>query len=219
MMKVCINCHTENPVDEVCCSECGMSLVKAPTGEEAVKAREEMERARSVALAAQPAQGQRMRRIARILALIWAGLWTLYVCFTSELLWIGFPDFFFTLNEKMRLLGLGYMVGEGSIILIPWVSAAIAWRWQAAGGFLLFLAGPLLSIGRPGVHLLDDGAGALSECIKSPVCSSDMTMCLGCTAPVALLGLVPGFLCLLGWRRSRALGSASNREPPRDERA
>jgi predicted transcriptional regulator len=37
MMKVCINCHTENPVDEVLCSECGMSLRRAATGEEAVR--------------------------------------------------------------------------------------------------------------------------------------------------------------------------------------
>ncbi len=43
MMKVCINCHTENPLDEVFCSECGMSLTRAPTGEEALKARKAFE--------------------------------------------------------------------------------------------------------------------------------------------------------------------------------
>ena len=36
-MKVCINCHTESPIDEVFCSECGMSLMRAATGDEAVR--------------------------------------------------------------------------------------------------------------------------------------------------------------------------------------
>lgn len=43
MMKVCRNCYTENPLDAVLCSECGMSLTRAPTGEEAIKLREEFE--------------------------------------------------------------------------------------------------------------------------------------------------------------------------------
>ena len=36
-MKLCINCDTENALDAVFCSECGMSLMQAPTGEEALK--------------------------------------------------------------------------------------------------------------------------------------------------------------------------------------
>jgi hypothetical protein len=36
-MKVCTNCYTENAPDEVFCSNCGMSLRAAPTGEEALK--------------------------------------------------------------------------------------------------------------------------------------------------------------------------------------
>lgn len=36
-MKLCINCDTENALDAVFCSECGMSLMQAPTGEEAMK--------------------------------------------------------------------------------------------------------------------------------------------------------------------------------------
>lgn len=39
-MKVCINCHTENPDDAIACSECGMSLTGAPSGEEAIKPKE-----------------------------------------------------------------------------------------------------------------------------------------------------------------------------------
>jgi hypothetical protein len=36
-MKLCINCHTLNADDALFCSECGMSLVKAPTREPALK--------------------------------------------------------------------------------------------------------------------------------------------------------------------------------------
>jgi hypothetical protein len=40
-MKVCINCDTVNDLDAVFCSQCGMSLMGAPTGEEAVRLTEE----------------------------------------------------------------------------------------------------------------------------------------------------------------------------------
>jgi hypothetical protein len=44
-MRLCINCHTENPDDVVFCSKCGMSLMGAPpTGEEARKLAEERQR-------------------------------------------------------------------------------------------------------------------------------------------------------------------------------
>lgn len=43
MIKVCLNCQTENSLDAVFCSQCGMSVTRAPTGEEAVKAREAFE--------------------------------------------------------------------------------------------------------------------------------------------------------------------------------
>lgn len=39
-MKLCINCYTENADDAVFCSECGMSLMGAPTGEEATRLKE-----------------------------------------------------------------------------------------------------------------------------------------------------------------------------------
>jgi ribosomal protein L40E len=42
-MKVCINCYTENPLDAALCSECGMSLTRAPSPEEARKLEEERE--------------------------------------------------------------------------------------------------------------------------------------------------------------------------------
>jgi ribosomal protein L40E len=31
MIRLCINCDTENPVDAVMCWECGMSVTQAPT--------------------------------------------------------------------------------------------------------------------------------------------------------------------------------------------
>jgi ribosomal protein L40E len=71
MMKVCRNCDTENPLDAVLCSECGMSVTRAPTGEEARK------------LKAQPAQppgetptGQSLLayRLAAIVLLVGASL-------------------------------------------------------------------------------------------------------------------------------------------------
>jgi hypothetical protein len=43
-MKLCISCDTENPADAVICSECGMTLRRAPTGEDALKLRDELER-------------------------------------------------------------------------------------------------------------------------------------------------------------------------------
>jgi len=36
-MKLCINCYTMNPDDVVMCSECGMGLGNAPTGQDAVR--------------------------------------------------------------------------------------------------------------------------------------------------------------------------------------
>lgn len=42
-MKVCINCYTENPIDAALCSECGMSLRRAATGDEAVRLKTELE--------------------------------------------------------------------------------------------------------------------------------------------------------------------------------
>ena len=42
-MKLCINCYTENPLDAAVCTECGMSLRLAPTGDEAIKLKEEIE--------------------------------------------------------------------------------------------------------------------------------------------------------------------------------
>jgi len=51
-MKVCINCDTLNDLDAVFCSKCGMSLMGAPTPEEARKLAEERQRRRKQPLTA-----------------------------------------------------------------------------------------------------------------------------------------------------------------------
>jgi hypothetical protein len=51
-MRLCINCYTENPDDVVYCSQCGMSLMGAPTPEEARKLAEERRRRRKQPLTA-----------------------------------------------------------------------------------------------------------------------------------------------------------------------
>jgi len=50
MIKLCINCQTENPLEAVFCTECGMSLMNMPVGDEAVKYRERIARAKSLLL-------------------------------------------------------------------------------------------------------------------------------------------------------------------------
>lgn len=69
MVKVCENCHTENPADAVFCSECGMSLTRAPIADSAAKAIEDMGRARSVRLAAPPTPVERWWWLAILLVL------------------------------------------------------------------------------------------------------------------------------------------------------
>jgi len=42
-MKFCLNCSTENPDDVMVCTECGVGLSKAPSGDDALRLREDME--------------------------------------------------------------------------------------------------------------------------------------------------------------------------------
>ena len=70
---------------------------------------------------------KRMRRIARGLALIWAGLLTLGVVGVVYVFALIFGEF---------LYGLGAL-----LVLIAWVSAVIAWRSERAGGVVLVLEG------------------------------------------------------------------------------
>ena len=53
-MKLCTNCHTENTDDVVFCSKCGMSLMGAPTGEEAMKLKEKATKPEEPAIRPEP---------------------------------------------------------------------------------------------------------------------------------------------------------------------
>jgi hypothetical protein len=128
MMKMCLNCQTENLADAVFCSQCGMSLTRARTGEEAVKAREEMQRARPAIPAAPRTPGQGMRRMARILALIWAGSWTVWL-----VSWLLLPN--------GHANQLGFWISAALLAMPPWIIAGIPWRSEVIGGFVLLVQG------------------------------------------------------------------------------
>jgi hypothetical protein len=53
-MKLCINCDTLNDLDAVFCSNCGMSLMGAPTGEEAMKLKEKATKPEEPAIRPEP---------------------------------------------------------------------------------------------------------------------------------------------------------------------
>ena len=132
MMKTCQNCHTDNPADAVFCSSCGMSLLtRAPTGKEA-----------EVQDTADPT-AKRMRRIARMLALIWAVCWT--VGSAAALL----AEVYLCLNEGPESEYFACLVWVltlpivGFIFLLTWVPTAIAWRWETVGGVMLVVIGLL----------------------------------------------------------------------------
>jgi ribosomal protein L40E len=222
MMKVCINCHAENPVDGAVCSECGASLTRAPTAEEAVKAREEMERARTAIPAAQPepppAPEQRMRRIARILALTRAGWWTLFII--ALVFWLYMCTAYGATIAardrpsltKMTPLGSGFCGVLPVLLLIPWVTTAIAWRREGVGGVVLVLEGLLAFFVLPIVFAPPHGLfGFEPGAWPEPGYAS-----LPCTLPIALPSLLIGILFLTSWWRSRTLGNSSKRELQRD---
>ena len=211
MMKVCLNCQTENSLDAVFCSQCGMSLTGAPSGEKAVKAREGMERARSAIPPAPPRPGRRMRRTARILALVSAGCWTLLLISTPGLL-----EF---IDDSLAVFGarqpgtFSQLTGWGSwayvviavLVLGSWAVAVIPWRWEAVGGVLLVLwAGLLLPIGydlllsAPLTHEPWDAVYTFATCFPSVFLL---------TLPAGLWGLIAGSLFLARWRKSRTPGS------------
>jgi uncharacterized membrane protein YvbJ len=89
MIKLCANCQAENDADAILCSECGMSLRGAPTGESAAELKEEMERARLAAMTTELTP-RRLREIPWTLALIWAGSATVVVsCAASFIMQIS----------------------------------------------------------------------------------------------------------------------------------
>ena len=93
-------------------------------------------------------KAERMRNIARALALVWAGLASLTIV-VAALYVLGHGG----LLGMMRLQGLSYVANllvslgllltSALLILIPWVSALVAWEWEVMGGILLIVLGVL----------------------------------------------------------------------------
>ena len=181
MMKTCQNCHTENPVDAVFCSSCGMSLLeRAATGKES-EVQDTMDPA-----------AKRLRRIARLLAVIWAVCWT--VASAAALL----AGAYLCLNEGpeseyvLCVVWVLMLLIVGFIFLLTWVPTAIAWRWETIGGVMLVVIG-LLS-----------GAPNLLNSIWTPVFPV-LPPLLSAFAVLFFSGppLAAGLLLLASWRRSR----------------
>jgi|GEM_PF-1761464 len=127
LMKLCINCHTLNALDEVFCSECGMSLIKVPTGEEALRLRKAWEA--DQAEAATRADTTDRNRPGPLAIALGIG-WTLFACMIevlseSELDW----------QIKVILVGI-WLAGVAAVGI--W-QAAMAWGarltdWWAGRG-------------------------------------------------------------------------------------
>ena len=197
-MKHCLNCHTENPVDEVSCTECGMSLTRAPTGEEAPKARKELERTKAAIPEPLPTPGQRMRRIARALALTWASCRTGLALVGLLVYWLhaaAMLEQAVPMDQVARslLVPLRYSLA----ILARWVTAAITWQWERVGAVVL-LAGswflPAALIGLDWFVPILAAEASERELLYWAVCLVPM---------MPLLGLLAGIMLLMASWRSR----------------
>ncbi|NIN64461.1 MAG: hypothetical protein GTO63_07115 [Anaerolineae bacterium] len=201
MIRLCLNCDTENPGDAVICSGCGMSLTRAPVGETAEKAREGQQLGRFVTSAAQPRPGQAMRNIARILALVWAGCWTVLIGLIARdfvRMSLG-GTYLGSRPYESVLYGIGLACLPGlPVLVIVWTSAVIPWRWEGAGGAVLVAEGLLLL-----VPVALTVCGALS--------AVDSLFVLIPLLP-GLLPLVAGVLFLASWRESRTLEAPQDSE-------
>jgi hypothetical protein len=120
---------------------------------------------------------KRMRRTARILALIWGGLWT---CLVAAAAWFVVASCSRVWALDVVARPIGQCIGEVwpvlPVVLVLWAPAAIARRREAIAGILLAAEGLV------GFALVAWGAfWALQEMLRWGV---------GC-------GLMPLFLCLL----------------------
>ncbi|TKJ30160.1 MAG: hypothetical protein CEE40_05805 [Chloroflexi bacterium B3_Chlor] len=140
MIRVCMNCDTENPADAVTCSECGMSLTRAPTGETAEKARARMARARSVNGDAQDSTepgAKQMRYIRWGLGLAGMACWTILVgtggyCFG---ILVGMSSGGFNPPHDAQWYadrGIAIIYGASALALAPWIVGGIVLgvRWR-----------------------------------------------------------------------------------------
>ncbi|HEM61857.1 MAG TPA: pentapeptide repeat-containing protein [Chloroflexi bacterium] len=75
--------------------------------------------------------------IALILALIWASVWTFNVAATA----LVASEFRFV--ESVAGFTVGGWITIAMLLVVPWASVAVGFRWQAIGGIMLVLAGLL----------------------------------------------------------------------------
>lgn len=146
----------------------------------------------------------------RQIALIWACWWTFYivagvvlldslVSFNATILFQDAPPL-----REMTPLGPWFCVMVPLLVLIPWVSVAIARRWGAVGGVILVLEGLLVFIPLP--VIFPPHYSPHMDRAYSPLTSQNLL----CTPPIALPTLLVGFLFLGSWWRSRRSGIAQN---------
>ena len=117
MIKLCINCNTENPFEAVICSECGMSLTRVLTAQTIPRA-----------------------RVAIIAAVCWSVL-ALYGCVWVAGIWSIGTGGYMDREMQQWALDVGNTVVAWGFALAsaPWVIGGIAfgvrwWRSITQGG-------------------------------------------------------------------------------------
>jgi hypothetical protein len=122
-----------------------------------------------------------MRRIALVLAVVWAGYWTYWLA----------PAAAEMLEHEYQLFTLAHRIATAILALPFWVAAAIPWWRESAGGVVLlvtnFLLPCLVLAFRPWYH-------------RS---SLFMWIWLLYLLPMLVLGCIAGFLLLASWWKSR----------------
>jgi hypothetical protein len=150
-MRLCINCQTENPDDAVFCSDCGMSLMAAPTGEEALKLKEQVEPQTH----SPTTQGVRSRHAVDkkrdcllAVGLLAMGLWSIVVCALGY--FMGLVISFLMANgapmpnqaevqRRAELAAYGTWIAALALAAAPWLIAGVAsgvrrWRSRRSAG-------------------------------------------------------------------------------------
>jgi len=152
-MKICQNCDTENPADAVFCSSCGMSLLARGAAGHGSEVQDTPGR-----------KAKRLRRIARVLAVIWAA--GLTPC--NALLWVVVYEL--TLEQSgvsAFPLPPHWWLILFLILSVTWAPTVIAWRWEAIGGVMLIVLG-LLGVVPGAVGLLVSILWFVSWILASP---------------------------------------------------
>ena len=155
---------------------------------------------------------KRLRRIARALAVACAVLWTCLVAavafgIVSICSSVNFWDVMERpLRECIGEAWLGKVWLVFTVVLVLWVSAAISWRWQGAGGVALLVEGLLLFSAIIGLLIMPDLGFAVLGSFGSFYGFSLLLFGGFVEYTLLLLGALPiaaGILFLVIWRKSR----------------